>query len=158
MSLPMPHADKPEEVGLSSQRLWRLTDALKRDVDKGAAPGAVVLIARRGKVACHEAIGFRDREAGQAMTADTLFRIYSMTKPFTSVAAMMLSEEGALSIADPDRVEASNLHGATSAGTAVLPKRSDSPKGTRTQVYRGYPRFIPWLCLRDAQGRSARSG
>ena len=101
MSLPLPRAEKPEEVGLSSQRLWRLTDALQRDVDKGAVPGAVLLIARHGKIACHEAIGLRDREAGAAMTADTLFRIYSMTKPFTSVAAMMLSEEGALSLADP---------------------------------------------------------
>ncbi|HVZ52749.1 MAG TPA: serine hydrolase domain-containing protein [Pseudolabrys sp.] len=97
----LPRADKPEDLGLSSQRIWRLTDALQRDVDKGAAPGAVLLIARHGKIACHEAIGLRDREAGAPMTTDTLFRIYSMTKPFTSVAAMMLSEEGALSLADP---------------------------------------------------------
>jgi len=101
MSPPLSPAEKPEEVGLSSQRIGRLIDALRRDVDKGAAPGAVVLIARHGKIACHEAIGFRDREAGTAMTTDTLFRIYSMTKPVTSVATMMLAEEGRLLIADP---------------------------------------------------------
>ena len=74
----------------------RLTDTLKRDIDKGTVPGAVVLIARRGKIACHEALGYRDREAGAAMAVDTIFRIASMTKPFTSVAAMMLAEEGKL--------------------------------------------------------------
>ena len=64
-------------------------------------PGAVLLVARHGKIACHEALGYRDREAGAAMTTDTIFRIASMTKPFTSVAAMMLAEEGKLLIADP---------------------------------------------------------
>lgn len=101
MAFELPHTDKPEEVGLSSERLQRLTDALKRDIDKGVAPGAVVLIARKGKIACHQAIGLRDREAGAPMNLDTLFRIYSMTKPFTSVAAMMLAEEGKLLLTDP---------------------------------------------------------
>lgn len=101
MTFELPRADKPEEVGLSSERLQRLSDTLRRDVDKGVIPGAVVLIARHGKIACLEAIGYRDREAGAAMSADTLFRIYSMTKPFTSVAAMMLAEQGSLLIADP---------------------------------------------------------
>lgn len=101
MTFEMPRADRPEDVGLSSERVQRLVDTLRRDVDKGAVPGAVVLLARRGKIACHEAIGLRNREAGSAMSTDTLFRIYSMTKPFTSVAAMMLAEEGKLLIADP---------------------------------------------------------
>lgn len=101
MTTAIPHASEPEEVGLSSERLQRLTDTLRRDVDKGVVPGAVVLIARQGKIVCHEAIGWRDREAGAAMSADTRFRIYSMTKPFTSVAAMMLAEEGRLLTADP---------------------------------------------------------
>lgn len=91
----------PEDVGLSSGRLRRLIGALQHDVDKGAVPGAVVLIARKGRIVCHEAVGFRDREASAAMCADTLFRIYSMTKPVTSVCAMMLAEEGRLMIADP---------------------------------------------------------
>jgi CubicO group peptidase (beta-lactamase class C family) len=94
-------ADKPEDVGFSSARLARLADALKTDIDKGLVPGAVMLIARRGKIACLDALGYRDREAGAAMATDTLFRIASMTKPFTSVAAMMLAEEGKLLIADP---------------------------------------------------------
>jgi len=61
----------------------------------------VVLIARRSKIACLEALGYRDREAGAAMAVDTIFRVASMTKPLTSVAAMMLAEEGKLLIADP---------------------------------------------------------
>src|SRR6185312_12413113 len=100
MNVEFPRA-RAQDSGFSAERLQRLTDALKRDVDTGAAPGAVLLIARRGQIACHEAIGMRDREAGSVMALDTLFRIYSMTKPVTSVAAMMLAEEGALSIADP---------------------------------------------------------
>jgi CubicO group peptidase (beta-lactamase class C family) len=101
MGSELERADRPEDVGLSSARLQRLTDMLRRDVDKGAIPGAVVLIARRGKIACHEAIGLRDREAGATMATDALFRIYSMTKPITSLCAMMLAEEGALLLADP---------------------------------------------------------
>ena len=101
MAFDLPRADKPEDVGLSSARLKRLTDTLRTDIDKALVPGAVLLIARRGKIACHEALGYRDREAGAAMTVDTIFRIASMTKPLTSVAAMMLAEEGKLLIADP---------------------------------------------------------
>ena len=101
MTFEMPRADKPEDVGLSSARLQRVCDALKTDIDKGLVPGAVVLIARHGKIACLEALGYQDREAGAAMKIDTIFRIASMTKPFTSVASMMLAEEGKLLIADP---------------------------------------------------------
>jgi CubicO group peptidase (beta-lactamase class C family) len=101
MTFEMPRAKQPEKVGLSSKRLTRLTDALKADIDTGAVPGAVVLVARHGKIACLEALGYRDREAGAVMAPDTIFRIASMTKPFTSVAAMMLAEEGKLLIADP---------------------------------------------------------
>ena len=101
MSSELPRADKPEDVGLSSDRLQRLTDTLKTDIDKGIVPGAVALIARRGKIAYEIALGYRDREAGTAMEVDTIFRIASMTKPFTSLAAMMLAEEGKLLIADP---------------------------------------------------------
>ena len=101
MAFDMPGAKRPEDVGLSSERLKRLTDALKTDIDKGTVPGAVVLVARHGQIACLEALGYRDREAGAAMAPDTIFRIASMTKPFTSVATMMLAEEGKLLIADP---------------------------------------------------------
>src|SRR5262252_1515670 len=101
MAFEMPRANKPEEVGLSSQRLQRICDTLQADIDKGLAPGAVLLIARRGQIASFEALGYRDREDGAVMTPDTIFRIASMTKPVASVAAMMLAEEGKLVIADP---------------------------------------------------------
>ena len=101
MTFEMPRADKPEDVGMSAARLQRVCDTLKADIDKGVIPGAVVLIARRGKTVCLEALGYRDREADAAMKVDTIFRIASMTKPFTSVATMMLAEEGKLLIADP---------------------------------------------------------
>jgi CubicO group peptidase (beta-lactamase class C family) len=91
----------PEEVGLSSERLERLSAAFKAGVDRGEIPGAVVLIARRGKVAYFSSFGFRDREAGAPMTADAIFRIGSMTKPVTSLAIMMLAEAGMLEIAYP---------------------------------------------------------
>lgn len=97
----LPHAHAPEDAGFSPERLRRLTGALQDDIDKGLVPGAVVTIARGGKIVCHEALGLRDREAGSPMAADTLFRIYSMTKPITSVCAMMLAEEGRLMLADP---------------------------------------------------------
>jgi CubicO group peptidase (beta-lactamase class C family) len=100
MAFEIPRVSKPEDVGLSSQRLQRLRDAFQADIDKGIAPGAVVLVARHGKVACFEALGYRDREASAAMAPDTIFRIASMTKPFTSVATMMLAEEGRLQISD----------------------------------------------------------
>ena len=101
MSFEFPRADKPENVGLSSPRLGRIRDALQADIDKAVVPGAVALVARRGQIASLDALGYRDREAGAAMKLDTVFRIASMTKPFTSVAAMMLAEEGRLLIADP---------------------------------------------------------
>lgn len=101
MAFDMARAKRPEDVGLSSERLKRLTDALKTDIDESTVPGAVVLVARNGQIACLEALGYRDREAGAAMAPDTIFRIASMTKPFTSVATMMLAEEGRLLIADP---------------------------------------------------------
>jgi CubicO group peptidase (beta-lactamase class C family) len=101
MAFEMSRADKPENVGMSSQRLQRIRDALQADIDKGVVPGAVALIARRGKIAFLEALGYRDREAGAAIATDTIFRIASMTKPFTSVATMMLAEEGKLLLADP---------------------------------------------------------
>src|SRR5262245_64869031 len=83
---------KPEQLGLSSDRFNRLTATLKADVDKGVIPGAVVLVARHGKVALFEAIGARNPETKAPMTKDAIFRIYSMTKPITSVSAMMLFE------------------------------------------------------------------
>lgn len=91
----------PEEVGLSSQKLARVTEVVKSEIAKGRYPGAVGLVARRGKVAYFEALGQRDPQAGAPMTKDAIFRLYSMTKPFTSVAAMMLVEDGRILLSDP---------------------------------------------------------
>src|SRR5262249_54815103 len=71
------------------------------DVEKGRMPGAVVLIARKGRVVYFENIGFRDRAAGAPLQKDDIFRIYSMTKPFTSVAVLMLRDEGRFDLSDP---------------------------------------------------------
>jgi CubicO group peptidase (beta-lactamase class C family) len=85
---------KPESVGLSSSRLERIATAVQRSIDTGRIAGAVTLVARRGQTAWFRAQGMADREAGTPMRNDTLFRICSMTKPITSVAVMMLYEEG----------------------------------------------------------------
>ena len=97
----LPKAASPEEIGISTQRLKRLSAAFQSDVDKGVIPGAVVLIARDGKVAFFDAFGFQDREKRIPMKPDSIFRIASMTKPITSVALMMLVEEGKIQIDDP---------------------------------------------------------
>jgi CubicO group peptidase (beta-lactamase class C family) len=97
---PLPAA-KPEQVGLSSQRLERVSQSFKAQIDRGRYPGAVVVIARKGKIAYYEAFGSRDPVSGTPMTKDAIFRLYSMTKPFTSVAIMMLVEDGKLTLADP---------------------------------------------------------
>jgi CubicO group peptidase (beta-lactamase class C family) len=92
---------KPEAVGLSSERLARLNAVMKRYVDEGRIAGVVTLVARGGRVAHLEAVGQADREAKMPMKPDTIFRIASMSKAVTSVAAMMLVEEGRLGLTDP---------------------------------------------------------
>ncbi len=91
----------PEEVGLSSERLERLSTVLQGYVREGKLAGGVVLVAREGKVAYVEAFGQRDREAGLPMQQDTIFRIASQTKALISVGVMILQEEGRLLISDP---------------------------------------------------------
>jgi CubicO group peptidase (beta-lactamase class C family) len=97
----LPRAAAPESVGLSSQRLQRVTDTFNADVRDGLIAGAVVLIMRDGKVAYLEKFGHRDRAARVPMQTDSIFRIASMTKPVTIVAALMLAEEGRLQLMDP---------------------------------------------------------
>lgn len=94
-------AGKPEEVGMSSERLGRIRVAMQRYVDRGLVPGVVTLVARRGRLVHFEAIGYRDVEAKAPMTTDTIFRLASMTKPIASVALMMLYEEGHFLLSDP---------------------------------------------------------
>ena len=89
----------PSEVGMS--RLERLTQFFKADTDAKRLPGAVVMIARHGKVVYYEAFGVRDPATGAPMQKDSIFRIYSMTKPITGVAVLMLMEEGKLRLSDP---------------------------------------------------------
>jgi CubicO group peptidase (beta-lactamase class C family) len=91
----------PAEVGLDAQRLERIDRYLARYVDDGRLPGWLLMVSRDGKIAHVASRGSRDLEAGTPVEADTLWRIYSMTKPVTSVAAMMLYEEGAFALTDP---------------------------------------------------------
>jgi CubicO group peptidase (beta-lactamase class C family) len=92
---------KPEQVGMSSQRLDRVGQMLKAQIERERFPGAVAIVARKGKIVYFEAFGQRDPQTGAPMSRDAIFRLYSMTKPFTSVAAMMLVEDGKLTLADP---------------------------------------------------------
>jgi CubicO group peptidase (beta-lactamase class C family) len=92
---------KPEEVGLSSPRLARIGEHFQSYIDAGKLAGTLTLIARRGKVAYLEAQGHLEIERRRPMTRDAVFRIYSMTKPITSVGLMMLYEEGRFQLDDP---------------------------------------------------------
>ena len=90
----------PADVGLCPLRAQRLLDVLQVEIDRQRLPGAVALVARRGKVALFEHLGRQDPAAGTPMTRESIFRIYSMTKPIVSVATMMLMEQGRLLLND----------------------------------------------------------
>ncbi len=92
---------KPEEVGLSSERLGRIHEAVQRHIDAQNICGAVTIVARRGRIAHFEAHGVMDLESKKPMAKDAVFRLASMTKPITSVAVMMLVEEGKIRLNDP---------------------------------------------------------
>lgn len=92
---------RPELVGMSSDRLQRIDDYFQRFVDAGQISGAVSLVARRGKVVHHSAVGWKYREENIPMTTDTIFTLMSMTKPIVSTALMMLFEEGYFRLDDP---------------------------------------------------------
>jgi CubicO group peptidase (beta-lactamase class C family) len=92
---------KPESIGLSSVRLQRMSDAFKREIDKGTLPGATVMVARKGQIGWFDALGKQSPDASTPMAHNTLFRIFSMTKPIVSVGIMMLVEDGHLLINDP---------------------------------------------------------
>ena len=97
----IPQATNPGKVGLSKERLQRISAWIQGDVEKGIVPGAVVMVLRKGKIAYFEAFGYRDKEKKIPMTRDSIFRIASMTKPFTSLAIMMLAEEGKIQLPVP---------------------------------------------------------
>ncbi len=92
---------KPEDVGLSSAQLQKIEVAMKKNIDDGLIPGAVMLVSRRGKVAWVNAQGKRDPASTDPMKADAIFRIYSMTKPMVTTALMQMVEEGRLQVSDP---------------------------------------------------------
>lgn len=97
----LPKLARPEDAGLSSERLSRITQFFQSEVDKGAIPGAVLLVSRNGKIVYRQAIGYQDRESKIPMKPDTIFRIFSMTKPIATVAVMMLVEEGKIDVMAP---------------------------------------------------------
>lgn len=94
-------AAEPESVGMSSEKLDQIPVLLSSFIDKGQLPGFVTVVARDGKVVHFEAYGKRDVERGLPMTTDTIFRMYSMTKPVTGTAVMILVDEGKLKVSDP---------------------------------------------------------
>src|SRR5258706_10159292 len=94
-------SSSPEKLGVSSERLARIGPVIKGEIERGQYPGAVILVARKGQIVYFESFGQLDPASGARMTKDAIFRLYSMTKPYTSVAAMMLMEEGKLRLSDP---------------------------------------------------------
>jgi CubicO group peptidase (beta-lactamase class C family) len=97
---PLPQA-KPESLGLSPVRLQRMSDAFKREIDKGTIPGATIMVARKGQIGWFDAIGRQSPQASTPMAHNSIFRIFSMTKPIVSVGIMMLVEEGHFLLSDP---------------------------------------------------------
>ncbi|MBI5128351.1 MAG: beta-lactamase family protein [Rhodopseudomonas palustris] len=97
---PLPQA-KPETIGLSPARLQAMSDAFKREIDKGNIPGVTVLVSRRGHIGWFEALGRQAPGSDAPMRPDSLFRIFSMTKPIVSVGIMQLVEDGWLQLDDP---------------------------------------------------------
>ena len=97
---PLPQA-KPESIGLSPVRLQRMSDAFKREIDKGTLPGATVMVARRGQIGWFEALGKQSPASSTPMAHNSIFRIFSMTKPIVSIGIMMLIEDGHFLLGDP---------------------------------------------------------
>ena len=122
---------KPEDVGLSTERLARMDKFIHGYVDAGRTPGVVTLIARHGKVVHVDAYGKADLASGRATRADDIFRMYSMTKPITSTALLMLFEEGRFQLTDPLSkyfpafADVKVMTGGSGSGTTTLeaPKR-----------------------------------
>ena len=97
---PLPQV-RPDQIGLSPARLQRMSDAFKREIDKGTVPGVTVMVARRGQIGWFEAIGRQNPATSQPMSHNTIFRIFSMTKPIVSLGIMMLLEDGHFLLDEP---------------------------------------------------------
>ena len=91
----------PEDVGMSTSRLERIAPVMQRWVDAGKIPGALTMIAREGRLVHLEKVGMQDVATAKPLEFDTIFRIYSMTKPIASIAVMMLYEEGHFQLSTP---------------------------------------------------------
>jgi len=121
---------EPEDVGLSSARLENVTRVVHDAVDQGRIPGGMTLVGRRGKVAYFDTYGSMDLEAGKPLAEDTIFRIYSMTKPIVSIALMTLYEQGLFQIDDPVSKYIPQLKGLKvfAGGTAEAPILRDAER------------------------------
>src|ERR1700756_4934950 len=154
-SFGLPKADRPKECGLSAKRLARLSAAFRQDVERNMIPGAVLMISRGGQIAYAEAFGWRDREAKVQMELDAIFRIASMTKPLTSVAAMILAEEGKLQIAAPVAEYLPEFAERTVGAERVPAKRvmtvQDLLRHTSGLTYAAFGDSAVQLIWRDAQ-------
>jgi CubicO group peptidase (beta-lactamase class C family) len=123
-----PPAASPESVGLSSERLERVDRVMKEYVDQGRIPGVVTLIARHGKVAQFQSYGKLDLEKNAPMQKDTIFRIASMSKAVTSIAALMLLEDGKLLLSDPVSKVHSRVQEHDRCGAAASRRRAEQPR------------------------------
>jgi CubicO group peptidase (beta-lactamase class C family) len=134
-----PRAAKPEDVGVSSERLKRIHDLMQRNIDAGNFSGGVTLVARNGKIADFEAHGLMDIEAKKPMAKDAIFRIMSMTKPVVGVAILMMMEEGKVHLTDPISrfiPEFKNLKvGVLTANQPAAPAGQRGQRGAPPQFY-----------------------
>jgi CubicO group peptidase (beta-lactamase class C family) len=119
----LPMANHPEDVGFSSKRLEKTRQAFKADVDNKSIPGAVLLIVRNGKVVTYDAIGYQEREPQTPMKKDSIFRVASMSKPITTVAAMVLVEENKLDLGAPVAQYLPEFKGVKVGAEGASPKR-----------------------------------
>ena len=139
---------EPASLGFDARRLGRIREALERDVAEQRIPGAVVAVARHGRLAYLEGIGYRDKAANASLWADAIFSIASMTKPMTSVAIMILHEEGRLLLTDPASKFLPQLAGmkvATSPASDVL----ETVQAEREMTVQDLLRHTSGLTYRD---------
>src|SRR5579862_2733055 len=120
----LPNAN-PEKVGMSAERLAALRNGMKSMIDAGRLAGSVTIVARHNQVVAFDAAGMRDVDGNAPMTKDSIFRIYSMTKPITGVALMILFEEGKWQLNDPvakyvPEFAGLKVYGTDAAGNVVM--------------------------------------
>ena len=137
ISAETPRAAKPEDVGISSQRLQRIHALVQHSIDAGNFSGAVTLVARSGKIAHFEAQGLMDIETKKPMAKDAMFRIMSMTKPVVGVAVLMMIEEGKVRLNDP--ISRFIPEFKDQKVGVLLPNQPAAPAGQRGAAPKFYP-------------------